>query len=256
MKTKKFYKIFYLISNYIHQDNKVIDLLCENEWNYSLVFLDRFKEELDKNILRSVSAENKSDIIKFYLFKLKQLESYFNYNKDLLFQEPFFEKSLSKGEAYINICHYIYDQIFTEIQYCCGKYNIDFWLLCEEVGLDLMLFDSGITAFFNESNDKQIKISPKYENIFSNNGFLLFEHILSNYVKENRGRLSDIHYFYWVMFNDSNQYIHQRPKPFSDWYFKKYNEDLGKIKVLTDVKSPDRDKHYSNALEWFKQQSN
>jgi hypothetical protein len=100
-----------------------------------------------------------------------------------------------------------------------------------------------------------IVIKEKYGNIFSNNGFVLFEHILNQYVKVKRGRLSDIHYFYWVMFNDTNKFIHQRPEPFKEWFSKTYLEDLGKIKTLKQVQNPDRDKHYSNALDWFKTQN-
>jgi hypothetical protein len=100
-----------------------------------------------------------------------------------------------------------------------------------------------------------IVFKEKHGNIFSNNGFVLFEHILDQYVKIKRGRLSDIHYFYWAMFNDTNKFIHQRPEPFKEWFSKTYLEDLGKIKTLQQVQNPDRDKHYSNALDWFKTQN-
>ena len=100
----------------------------------------------------------------------------------------------------------------------------------------------------------QQKNTEKYVEIFSKNGFVLFEHILNQYVKIKRGRLSDIHYFYWAMFNDTNKFIHQRPEPFKEWFFKNYTEDLGKIKTLKQVQNPDRDKHYSTALDWFKAQ--
>ncbi|MFA9188604.1 hypothetical protein [Flavobacterium magnesitis] len=100
--------------------------------------------------------------------------------------------------------------------------------------------------------------TPKHENIFSNNGFKLFEHILNEYVKPKgtKGRLSDIHFFYWSMFNHEPQLIHQRPEPFKSWFFKHYqNEDLGKIKTYLQVEDPNRKKHFSNALDWFKTQS-
>lgn len=99
--------------------------------------------------------------------------------------------------------------------------------------------------------------NPKHENIFSNNGFVLFEHILNEYVKPigKRGRLSDIHFFYWSMHNNKPQLIHQRPERFKEWFFENYNEEnLGKIKTLKEVEDPDRKKHYSNALDWFKTQ--
>jgi hypothetical protein len=100
-----------------------------------------------------------------------------------------------------------------------------------------------------------IVVKEKHGNIFNNNGFVLFEHILNQYVKVKRGRLSDMHYFYWSMFNDTNKFIHQRPEPFKEWFSKTYIEDLGKIKTFKQVQNPDRDKHYSNALDWFKTQN-
>lgn len=95
--------------------------------------------------------------------------------------------------------------------------------------------------------------NPEHENIFCNNGFVLFEHILNEYVKTKRGRLSDIHFFYWSMFKD--KFIHQRPERFKEWFLKNHEEDLGKIKTYNEVENPDRQKHYSNALDWFKQQN-
>lgn len=97
-------------------------------------------------------------------------------------------------------------------------------------------------------------INSKHDNIFSNNGFVLFEHILKEYVKTKRGRLSDIHFFYWSMYNSKPQYIHQRPERFREWFFDNYNEELGQIKQPYRIETPDRLKHYSNALDWFKTQ--
>jgi hypothetical protein len=108
----------------------------------------------------------------------------------------------------------------------------------------------------DDATNQQQEQNPKHENIFSNNGFILFDHILKEYVKTKRGRKSDIHFFYWSMYNNDPQYIHQRPEPFKKWFFDNYNfEDLGKIKTYNNVDDPDRRKHYSNALDWFKQQT-
>jgi hypothetical protein len=58
------------------------------------------------------------------------------------------------------------------------------------------------------------------------------------------------------MFNSKPQLIHQRPERFKEWFFENYDkEDLGKIKTYGQVKNPDREKHYSNALDWFNTQS-
>lgn len=117
-----------------------------------------------------------------------------------------------------------------------------------------------LKGFYANENEPIVQVGKieKHENIFSNNGFVLFEHILNEYVKPlgKRGRLSDIHFFYWSMFNNKPQLIHQRPERFKEWFSKNYdNEDLGKIKTYVQVQDSDRKKHYSNALDWFKTQS-
>ena len=111
---------------------------------------------------------------------------------------------------------------------------------------------------FNNRIEQNLKSNPKHENIFCNNGFELFNHILKEYVKPlgKRGRLSDIHFYYWSMYNHEPQLIHQRPERFKEWFFNNYNsEDLGKIKTYNEVENPNRKKHYSNALDWFKTQN-
>jgi hypothetical protein len=110
------------------------------------------------------------------------------------------------------------------------------------------------------NTDEQIKKNqtPKHDNIFSNNGFILFEYLLNNYIKPKgkRGRLSDIGFYYWKMHDSEPQYIHQRPETFKKWFYINFNnEDIGKIKPLYELKNPDREKHYSTALEWFKSQN-
>ena len=127
----------------------------------------------------------------------------------------------------------------------------------ESILINTILKDELKYEFF----DKNIKcnldsnVAKKHEHIFSNNGFVLFEYILKEYVKTKRGRLSDIHFFYRSMYNNKPQYIQQRPERFKEWFFENYNnEDLGKIKTLNEVSNPDRIKHYSNALDWFKTQ--
>jgi hypothetical protein len=105
----------------------------------------------------------------------------------------------------------------------------------------------------HHNNPLELISDTKHDNIFSNNGFVLFDHIMANYVKVKRGRLSDIHFFYRSMYED--KFIHQRPEQFKEWFLKNHDEDLGKIKTYNEVENSDRKKHYSNALEWFKQQN-
>jgi hypothetical protein len=137
---------------------------------------------------------------------------------------------------------------FEFLQSISKDYNFN---VIKKDSLDLLNF-----KMFKVEIKNNIPTTPKHENIFCNNGFVLFDHILNEYVKTNIGRLSDIHFFYRSMYDNKPQFIHQRPERFKEWFFENYNEeDLGKIKTYNDVKNPDRQIHYSNALNWFKLQN-
>ncbi|RTY81879.1 hypothetical protein EKL99_11110 [Flavobacterium sp. ZB4P23] len=102
--------------------------------------------------------------------------------------------------------------------------------------------------------NKIIVIKEPYGKMFSNNGFELFEYLLNEHVKpkETIRRKSDLIYYYWEMYNSKTQYIHQRPATFFKWFDEKYNETTGQLKTYNDVKTPQRIKDYSTALDWFK----
>lgn len=91
--------------------------------------------------------------------------------------------------------------------------------------------------------------------MFSNNGFELFEHILNEYVKpkNTQGRYEDLSYYYRCLFED--KFIHQRPETFRLWFIKKYDEEFTKIKTKLQANSPQRKKDYSSALDWFNPQN-
>ncbi|MBA0882828.1 hypothetical protein [Flavobacterium undicola] len=100
-----------------------------------------------------------------------------------------------------------------------------------------------------------IIIKEKYGEMFSNNGFDLFEHILNEFVKQKNttGRYEDLSYYYRCLFED--KFIHQKPAPFRLWFIKEYEEDFSKIKTKTQTTNSQRKKDYSTALEWFKLQN-
>lgn len=102
--------------------------------------------------------------------------------------------------------------------------------------------------------EKTIVVKEPYGEMFSNNGFELFEHILTEYVKpkDKKGRKSDLIYYYWEMHNSNPQYIHQKPTPFFKWFDKKYTDTTGQLKTYDNVKTDQRKKDYSTALDWFK----
>lgn len=100
-----------------------------------------------------------------------------------------------------------------------------------------------------------IVIKEPHGEIFSNNGFQLFEHILDEYVKQKNtiGRYEDLSYYYRCLFED--KFIHQKPEPFRLWFIEKYSDEFSKIKTKLQTTSPQRKKDYSTALEWFKRQN-
>jgi hypothetical protein len=252
MKLAKFNYLYTDISYYLTENKKLLDKL-NIEIDYENEYLIPFREELNKNFLKSF---NKVDLVKFYLFELLQIQNQFNYSDvKLLFQMPEINKNYTKHENYIVVSHYLFDLILTEIQLCCLKYDIDFFSICNSLNMDLLLFDCAVAGV---QENKIHNENPKYDNIFSNNGFILFDYILNNYVKpkDKRGRFSDIGFYYWKMYNSENQYIHQRPEAFKKWFFNNYDkEDIGRIKTLTNLKDTNRNIHYSTALDWFKTQN-
>lgn len=110
-----------------------------------------------------------------------------------------------------------------------------------------------------QTNPTEFETNTTVENshseTFSNNGFILFEYLLNNHIrsKGKSGRFSDIADYYWKMYYSEIQYIHQRPETFKEWFRTTYDgEEIGKIKTAENLKNIDRDKHYSNSLNWFK----
>jgi hypothetical protein len=222
------------------------------EIDYENEYLIPFREELNKNFLKSF---NKVDVVKFYLFELFQIQNQFNYSDvKLLFQMPEINKNYTKHENYIVVSHYLFDSILTEIQLCCLKYDIDFFSICNSLNIDLLLFDCGVAIV---QENKIHNENPKYDNIFSNNGFILFDHILNKYVKpkDKRGRETDLIFFYWKMNCENTQYIHVKPTVFFKWFDKNYNNIFGQLKTLQQAETPQRIKDYSTALDWFKTQN-
>lgn len=136
--------------------------------------------------------------------------------------------------------------------------------------MEVIDYDNDTNSFQNEINHfERIKnnLTPAFEtksnidhkHIFLNNGFELFEYILETYITEKgkKGRFTDISFYYWKMVQ--SKFIHQKPESFKRWFFETYDkEDIGKMKTLAQCNTVDkkRDKHYSNSLEWFKQQKN
>lgn len=110
-----------------------------------------------------------------------------------------------------------------------------------------------VTKLINDFSIQNTNL--KHENIFCNNGFVLFEYILKEYVRQAKGRQTDLLFYYWKMYNNEPQYIHQRPTDFFIWFDKEYSEISGQLKTYHNVKTPQKEKDFSNALDWFKLQN-
>jgi hypothetical protein len=108
------------------------------------------------------------------------------------------------------------------------------------------------TLSSNIVNERIVYIPEQYGDVFCNDGFELFEHILSEYIKpkNTNGRYEDLSYFYRCLFDDN--FIHQKPEPFRIWFMKKYTEEFSKIKTKEQTRSYLRKKNYALALDWFK----
>lgn len=111
-----------------------------------------------------------------------------------------------------------------------------------------------ITLSSNITKERAAPIPELFGEMFSNNGFELFEHILNKYVSplNKRGRKSDLIFYYWALYYSEPQYIHQRPMQFFNWFEKKYDEMPGQLKTYEDLKKDSRVRDFSSALEWFK----
>ncbi|MGV0969455.1 MULTISPECIES: hypothetical protein [unclassified Empedobacter] len=94
-----------------------------------------------------------------------------------------------------------------------------------------------------------------HQQIFVNNGFLLFEYILNNYVSENKGRKADLNFYYRKLYKAGYIIESCEPKYFRDWYEITFNDDFGQIKTISEVYTDNRNTYYDTSLEWFKQQT-
>lgn len=111
------------------------------------------------------------------------------------------------------------------------------------------------------TTDKPLKTNTnQYSEIFSNNGYELFNYILENHIKQKgkRGRYADLSFYYWSLYSSTEKYIHQRPEVFKNWFCEKYIDSFEKIKTIREVNDANgnRKKHYQTSLDWFKNEFN
>ncbi|UQD55869.1 hypothetical protein [Flavobacterium sp. K5-23] len=112
-------------------------------------------------------------------------------------------------------------------------------------------------VFVIQNDVSKVQKKQKHENIFCNNGFELFEYILKEHIRpvNTKGRQSDLIFYYWKMYNNKPQFIHQRPTEFFTWFDKEYSETSGQLKTYDNVKTTPKEEDFSLALDWFKLQN-
>lgn len=119
-----------------------------------------------------------------------------------------------------------------------------------------LMFPKIISFLETKKTELETNLKPNHDNIFSNNGFELFEYILKEYIKPKgvTGRQSDLIYYHRKMYDNNPQYIHRKPTEFFKWFDNEYSETSGQLVTYERVKSDRREKDYSTALEWFRLQ--
>jgi hypothetical protein len=265
-----------------------IDIDLEDE------FIEPFSKELNKNLLVSSNGKNdKIRFYLYELRELNLFFKDPEYNK-LLFQSPIFDKSLSTEYNLIIITHYLYNLTVGEIQYCCLKYNIDFLSICNAADFDCSNFDCSISIHSRDKQKKKDKekqnnkqeenkkkqeenfsivkelnnlnpqdniknisfeINQKHQDIFCNNGFILFKHLLDeNYIKPKgvKGRFADVSFFYRKMYDD--KFIIAGIEKFRLWFIREYEEEFTKITISNNSIDINRRDNYKKAKEGFKLQ--
>lgn len=209
---------------------------------------------IDKeNVNAEIDFPTLDRFIEIYPKLLSQYLKEYEDNTEKRFIELSIEHYKTYGDEYINRADLVFNKFSIERLYTSRL------LIVEHLENRLKSFSNHKT---NESEafeySTQNEILNQHSEIFSNNGFVLFDYIINEYVKTKgkRGRFSDIADYYWKMHNNKPQYIHQRPERFKKWFFENYDkEDIGKLKTPTQLKNTNRDKHYSDSLEWFKANS-
>ena len=180
---------------------------------------------------------------KYKTYDLEEEEGTIYLNKFYFNQYEYVCKKL-----YIHNIEIFFDINSESIETCWNYYDII--EILENILTDKHLNENEIKELPNSTNP--IK-TEKQEHIFAYNGFKIFNHLLENYIKPKgvKGRYSDISYFHRKLYNDN--FIHQKPEPFRDWFINHYEEEFSKIKTLIATKNPQRERDYSTAIDWFKQ---
>jgi F0F1-type ATP synthase delta subunit len=149
------------------EKRKVIEDFLKSEQDVESNFIEYFKEELDRNILRKESPEGVEIVVKHYINELLGANVIFDENKQILLDHNYIGKDsseyapphfkdiieISDIEKFIIITYYIFNCHFYDIQESCIKNQIDFFELCRKVHFRWDMISTGITQGFKETED-------------------------------------------------------------------------------------------------------
>jgi hypothetical protein len=254
MKTDEFESIVNLISYCDTENDNIIielnNLHLKKDFNYS-IFIEPFSKELNKNILKHSSMEYKIDVTSFYLFKLREISGLFIIkNKDLLFQIPTDNEELDEFDSYVVNSHFLFNMILVEIQYCCGKYNIDFGGICKKVNLNRELFDNGIALYFdnikneaditiekNETSKAKKQLLEFIDNVENKEAFLLdLKDAFPTEIGKSMKAIIDILDTHKIIIIGTKEF-----KQLFDELKKYFNRDIGTYNSIQNVKGEDKE---------------
>lgn len=260
-------KNFELINNFINfitDDNENVYYAKRNEY----LFIDYITpNELIEKLINEYELQKKDNpYLKFDKF----------YNRSLLFLQV---ETIIKKVIYENIDNtrvfklnkevdknifIVYDYREDTTYYLC--FSIDFLNddFIEDYFISILDTLNNIDEIYNKKClSNEINAAQKtaketqnqYNHIFANNGYELFNYILENFIanKGQRGRYADVSFYYWKMYNNEHNYIHQRPEVFKNWFCETYSDSFEKIRTETDTTNRNRSSNFTTALNWFKQ---
>lgn len=226
-------------------DSETMLLLRDEFDSEKMIFLMTNEGATEKDFIK-----NKIETIEF---KIKERQRKFNLSDEEFYQEFRTEEPdifINNGNESENIKEFMEHR---------DSYHTVYYYPSNYIDLQLDFYKAKLNSLpkiESKSNKTLATNANKHSEIFSNNGFELFNYILENHIKqkEKRGRYADLSFYYWSMYNSAEKYIHQRPEVFKNWFCKEYTDSFEKIKTINEVNDTNgnRKKHYQTSLDWFK----
>lgn len=171
MKTQIFNKALKLISYSVHSDDSVFDQIMDCYCDVFNKLIDPFDDELNINLLEKETIPGKTDVIKYYIFKMWDIQKFFKRNIQFLFDNDLFNKYLSierteQGytdidfyKRYIFMSYEIFDYLMGKISTACEINRIDLDLICDELDFDFCIYDQGPALAIQNPKEQKDQLS-------------------------------------------------------------------------------------------------